>query len=257
MFPSSSESSDASQPSYCGASYLQKNTELHYIAGVAAVTSGLSIIGALLIIFSYFCFKSLRTKAREILVHISVMDFGYATCNLVGIVTKVDRGYYDCIRKSCANDSGHYKPITSISDCNISFPNRMFCEVQGTVATYFTLGSIMWTIFLSVYIYILISQKGRRTKIFVVFGYFFCYLMPAGVVLWLALTHRMGFSPYESNGWCSVIFKHPIKSKDSADIYASIIGYNLWIGLTVVLVPILSISIHMYIREEVWLCVED
>lgn len=210
---------------------MHKKLEIRIIAGV---TSGLSIVGSLLIILSYICFKVLRTKAREILMHISFMDFGCATCNLIGEIVNFHRYY-----RSCHSEQ-----------CNVSLVINVLCKTQGSLATFFTLGSIMWTISLSVYLYILISQKSpEKAKLFVWFAYVFCYLMPAGIVTWLVSTQRIGYSPYESTGWCSTVFKNPWTN--SRDIFVALFGYNLWIFLTFVLVPILSISVHVYIREEV------
>ena len=212
--------------------FMHKKLEIRIIAGV---TSGLSIVGSLLIILSYICFKILRTKAREILMHISFMDFGCATCNLIGIIVNFESYYRSCNSSNCPHVS---QLISAV------------CKTQGSLATYFTLGSIMWTISLSVYLYILISQKSpEKAKLFVRFAYAFCYLMPAGIAVWLVLTQRIGYSPYESTGWCSTQFKNPWTG--SRDIFVALFGYNLWIFLTFVLVPILSISVHMYIREEV------
>ena len=46
-----------------------------YVTAVSGITCALSIIGAAAIIFSYLCFKNLRNRTREIIVHISLMDF--------------------------------------------------------------------------------------------------------------------------------------------------------------------------------------
>ena len=51
------------------------------------ITCSLSMLGALLIIFSYVCFKTMRSRAREILVHISVMDFLVAASNLTELLS--------------------------------------------------------------------------------------------------------------------------------------------------------------------------
>ena len=223
-------------------SWYHKSIELRVVVGV---TSGLSIVGSLLIVFSYLCFKSLRTKAREILMHISFMDFGAAACNLIGIGVNFGK-YYD---DSC-NFAHHRHKIRPNHVCkNVSEVVEVVCMTQGSLASFFTLGSILWTICLSMYLYILISQKNpERAKLFVRFAYFFCYLIPIGIVVWMVFTKRIGYSPYESSGWCGTIFVYPHGKKD---IYASIIGYNLWICLTFVLVPILSLVVHLYIRDEV------
>ena len=58
------------------------------------ITCSLSMLGALLIIFSYVFFKSMRSRAREILVHISIMDFLVAASNLTAAAVDFDRFYH-------------------------------------------------------------------------------------------------------------------------------------------------------------------
>lgn len=218
--------------------FYHKSTGLRAVVGL---TSALSIVGSLLIILSYICFKDLRTKAREILTHISIMDLGVAVSNLVGIGINFSH-YYD---ESC-----NHKYNAAHHECNVSSLIHALCIVQGGFASAFTIGSVLWTICLAMYLYLLISLKGtREAKIFVKVAYVFCYVMPVGIVVWLTLTNRIGFSPYESSAWCSTLFVLPHKK---SDIMAATFGYNLWILLTFVLIPVLYISSHMYIRDEVY-----
>ena len=50
------------------------DTVIKYVAMVACI---LSSIGSLIIILSYVLIRPIRTKVREILVHLSVMDLIY------------------------------------------------------------------------------------------------------------------------------------------------------------------------------------
>ena len=239
-----SSDSDSDHPFY------HKSLPLRVVVGL---TSALSIVGSLLIVLSYICFKDLRTKAREILMHISFMDMGVGLSNLVGIgvnFTKYYEGPCNFTNLSQQNEPFMYSSANRL--CHVSSVSLIgiLCTAQGSLAHFFTIGSILWTICLSMYLYILISQKGtREAKIFVRFAYFFCYLIPIGITVWLNLTHRVGYSPFESTGWCGTVF---VLLNKEREIVASIFGYNLWIFLTFVLVPVLSISAHMYIRNEVY-----
>ena len=228
-----------------GTTFVDKSA---YLRAVVGLTSALSIVGSLLIILSYVCFKDLRNKAREILVHISIMDFGVAASNLAGVGINFNAYYReDCNLTAAHHHHHHHSDADDL--CDVSSVINNLCLVQGGFATGFTIGSIFWTISLSMYLYLLISQRGNhRARIFVKFAYFFCYLMPIALVVWMGATHRIGYSPYESSGWCGTIF---ILSGHRKDIFAATLAYNLWIFLTFVLVPVLSISAHMHIREEV------
>lgn len=217
--------------------FYHKSTGLRAVVGL---TSALSVVGSLLIALSYICFKDLRTKVREILMHIAFMDLGVGISNLVGIGVNFGNYYRKC-------------PDFQDSHCINSTWIYDLCLVQGSLAHYSTLGSILWTISLSMYLYILISQKGtREARLLVRFAYFFCYLMPVGIVLWQRYTGRIGYTPYESTGWCGTISVRPNRSGgEKRDVYASIFSYNLWICLTFILIPVLSIAAHLYIRDEV------
>ncbi len=71
---------------------LHKHKEVRVVVGI---TCTLSIIGSLLIILSYLCFRDLRSRARLILVHISIMDCGVGLSNLIGAWVYFDRFYTD------------------------------------------------------------------------------------------------------------------------------------------------------------------
>lgn len=202
------------------------------------ITCSLSMLGALLIIFSYVCFKTMRSRAREILVHISVMDFLVAASNLTGAAVDFDR-FYNCT-KGTDSCSSHPASVD------------YWCKTQAFFAIYCTLGSVLWTVSLSVYLYFLITHHGtKKAKYSLYFSYFFCYLLPLLLTLWLLLTGRLGYSPYQSAMWCGPIFTNPLTMQRY--IYVAVISYDLWIYLTFIIVPILFISVHFYIRSEVGL----
>ena len=222
--------------------YLHKKIEVRV---AVLITCSLSIIGSLLIILSYVCFRSLRTRAREILVHISVMDLGVAAANLVGAAVYFDQ-YYGSL--SCLGPGVTAKPF-SMCQINSSTINGL-CVAQGFIATYCTFGSILWTVCLSVYLYFLtVHHQTRISQYTLWFSYGFCYVMPLVLTIWLTATNRIGYAPYDSSGWCSIIGKDPTTGYRS--MFVSLVGYDFWIYLTFVLVPILSITTHMYIRSEV------
>lgn len=215
----------------------------HEIRIVVMVTCGLSMLGSLFIILSYVLFRTLRSRARQILLHISVMDFGVAAVNLIGAAAYFDR-YFS--RPDCLGTDIHAHPHI----CPVNATIKNLCTAQAFFAAYFTYSSVLWTIALSLYLYFLIVHHGtKRAKYILLFSYFFCYLMPALLSLWLVFTGRLGYAPYNSGGWCTLILKDPWTGKPN--VYVTVIGYDLWIYLAFILVPVLSISVHLYIRQEV------
>lgn len=208
-------------------SFLVKHTDVRTVVGT---TCGLSIVGSLVIILSYACFKERRTKTREILVHISAMDMGVALANLIGIVV-----YFDQYLRTPGK---HHSLVDGL------------CRTQAFFAAYFTYGSVLWTMSLAVYLYFLILCHGSRIVVyFLWFSYAFCYLLPLLLALWLVLTGKLGYSPYDSSGWCSVISKDP--DTGEARPFVALFGNDLLIWLATVLIPLLYIVVRLYIHQEV------
>ena len=206
-----------------------KNIPLRMVVGLSCA---LSIIGSLLIIFSYICFKNRRTKAREILVHISLMDLGVALANIIGLSVYFDRYYF-------------------IYTYNTPYYIENLCKTQAFFAGYSTLGSVFWTVSLMAYLYFRITHSHTKHALyFLRFCYGFCYGFPLLISLWLVLTGRLGYSPYDSAGWCTLITKDPLKN-GKVDIFITLFGNELWIYLAFVLTPILYISIRLFVYNKV------
>ena len=231
-----------------------------WVRAISMTSCALSIIGSLFIIASFVCFKELRSLGRQILVNISAMDLGVAIANLVGAAVYFD-GYYYFIgdRRSCTTK---YTPIFSKPHyserndnisvmCPKSSAIEGLCISQAFFSVYFTYSSILWTISLSCYLYFRIVHYGTNfARYSLYFSYVFCYLLPLFLSVWLVMVDKLGYSPYESSGWCSIIMKDPA-DPTKRDIFVSIFGYNLWIILTFILVPLLSLCVHFYVRHEV------
>ena len=233
---------------------------------VVILTCSLSALGSLLLIFSYVCFKQLRSKPREILMHISFMDFGVSLANLIGAAVYFDQ-YYHTPGRQISNSSlvpdsltpAH--PFLDESD-SVDVANEAsntfsatpaiegLCVTQAFFAAYFTLGSIVWTIFLSLYIYLFLlyhkmNPRLPRYSLFV--SYFVLYGVPLIISLWLVLTSRLGYAPYNSSGWCTLIVKSP--STGARDLYAVVFGNDLWIYLAIFIIPILYLASRNYIHK--------
>lgn len=220
------------------------------------------MLGALLIVLSYACCKELRSRGRQILVHISIMDFGVGLFNLSGASFHFSKYYHSVAYNDCttfiselfipAHYIQHHVYITPDNSimCPQSVTIESLCLSQASLSIFFTCGSILWTIALSFYLYFRIVHKSSNlAKYTLYFSYVFCYAMPVAVTVWLLLTGRLGYSPYESSGWCSIILMNPL-TKDR-DIYASVFGYNIWIMIMFIFPPVLSYAVHLNVRTEV------
>ncbi len=217
--------------------FFEKGWPMRSVVGIVCI---LSIIGSLVIILSY-SFKDLRTRARWILLHLSVMDLGVALSNLTGDVVNFDKYYYN-------NET--QMPSTEWQPSHVPTPIHVLCVTQAFLALYFTLGAVLWTGCLAVYMYFLILYRDTgstmNSKVYFYFTYLFTYGVPLIIALWLVFTHRLGYAPYDSSGWCSVISKKP---SGEADVYGTVFGYDLWVFGTSFLTMVVYLSVHFYLRD--------
>ena len=203
------------------------------------LTCVLSILGAVLIISSYVFFKSLRSSARWILVHLSLMDLGVGLTNLIGNIVYFDRFYFSDA------DNGSCPVFHQPKDVVV----KNLCVAQAFLAHYFTQASVLWTISLAVFLYFLIVHHRTPVAMYSLrLSYILCYGLPVIICIWLVFTNRFGYSP-NNTGWCSIL---QLNSKTLApDIFAVVVGYDLWVYLAIVVVPIIYLAVQLFLREKV------
>ena len=210
--------------------FLDKHVAVRSVVGITCI---LSMLGSILIIISYFYVKELRTTARQLLVNLSLMDFCVGLTNLVGISV-----YFD----------GYYYNKTSGSTVNASDDINALCKTQAFFALFSTFASILWTITLAVYMYITVFRYKPIVNRLYFVAYPFNYGLAFGLCIWLVLTNRLGHSPYNSSGWCSLIL---VKKDHSIDLIATTIGYDLLVYLAIFICTAVYIAIVMFLKTEV------
>lgn len=205
------------------------------LVGIACV---LSMFGATLIIVSYAFFRSLRNRARLVLVHISVMDLGTVLAKFVGNAVGFDRYY-----------------MSYNASCTVYHPPRHdyvqpLCEAQAFFLHFFTLGSVLWTTSLSVYLYFLLmhhqTSYARRS---LQASYFLCYGLSVCVSLWLLLSGKLGFG---GNSYCGQVTIDPLTGRPQQ--FSAVFGYDLWAYFSMTFVPVLYLAVHLYLRDVVCIC---
>lgn len=237
---------DSMDPGECSTdqSFMFKQISVRVVVGITCL---FSMAGSVLIILSYCCFKPLRTRVRLILVHLSLMDFGVALSNFVGDVANFDRYY---INGTSSGSPGSNSCVQILPRENVSAVVDNLCVLQGVVALYATLSSVLWTTSLAVYMYLLIVHyRTQLSKYSVWISYALCYGLPLLITTWALTTHRIGFSPFNTSGWCGPVLNDPNTKKP--DRYFAVISYDLWIYLTMVSVPMLFIGIRAYLASQV------
>ena len=161
--------------------FFNKHTALRAVVGI---TCCLSMLGAVLIILSYFLIHDIQTKSRQILVHLSIADFGVACSNFIGVAV-----YFDQYIRHCSvdiNDGSISNEVNSVLSCQTL---KELCKTQAFFAGFSTLASVLWTLCLAVYIYCLVVHNNKKVhqKIFYV-AFFLCWGLPLFISIWLIST---------------------------------------------------------------------
>ena len=202
-----------------------------YINVTAAVTCVLSMIGSVLIVLSYVCFKRMRTKSREILLNLSLMDFMVACANFVGSVIN-----FNSILEPSINETTP-RPSTSHEVYGI------LCVIQASFALYGTVSSILWTIAIAAHIYLSLMLSGPKLATRSVYCYYIlCYGLPALMTAWFVATGKLGLSPIGGT-WCTI--------DTTGDPYLNyFFASNFWVYIAFILVPVLSFSLVVHIKLQ-------
>ena len=205
---------------------------IQYIAMVACI---LSSIGSFIIILSYLLIRPIRTKVREILVHLSVMDLTYSLANLIGLILNYDN---------------HIKEVSGSCEPKLTHPYDIICKVQGGVAFYATISSLLWTSGIAVYLYFrVVVNKDKMIRVVVLLLYLTCWGIPATLTTWVLYVEAIGYDYSSSGGWCAL--KQKSQSTHTGDVVIAIFNNDLWIMLTTVLVVMLCGLIHFHIRKQI------
>jgi len=209
----------------------------HVLRAISAVTCSLSIMGTLAIISSYILIKDIRSKARELLVHLSIMDLTSSSANLIGIILPYDK----------------YLLHQTSGSAHENF--QRVCKAQAFFAAYGTIGSILWTLGVAVYLYYrIIVRNPQITKRVVIVLYVLCYSLPLYVSLWLLLTDNYGYPKNQdtSGGWCTILVGSDKAEEEEFNQELMLFMVDdIWILLTFVTIVPIYLIVHCQVRTEV------
>ena len=211
-----------------------------WIRLAAQTTCVLSIIGSMATMASYLAVKEMRHTVREILLHISVMNLISSTANLVGMILDYDK-------KLCPWPVGteHGKSVYHFNTYH------HLCLWQAFFTSYGTVGSILWTLGLSVYLYYRIVSCDAGTTTWVVrLLYLVCYALPLYVSLWLLLDGLFGYAPWSPTykGWCATVAIDHNGDRHSMEL---LMTDDIWIILSAATITTLTFTTHAYLSQQV------
>jgi len=204
---------------------------------VVGITCGLSVIGSTLIILSYLLQKK-NTNAKKILLQISLMDLGVSLTNLVGLSVYFDRFYL--VNADATKITTTHPYIDGL------------CKTQAFFAMVFSMASVLWTTALATYLYVTIihSKKPKLARYTFWANFVICYGLAVLVSVWSVLTKKLGYAPYDSSGWCSLITIDPLNIHRRY-VFRAIVVYDMWIYVTGFLIIIIYVALKSFVSGEV------
>ncbi len=202
---------------------------------LSLASCSLSVLGSLLIVFSYWRWREMRTGSRSILTFLAIADFFTAAGY---IIAGSNYKYY------------YGQPEASV-EC-VRF--QQICEMQSFITTWSSMSSFAWTAYLAIYLYLTIvrgrTQLANRMTPFV---HVVAWLFPYVIVYSLLAKRRLGFSSVAVSNWCFIRTPHSVHRREvPSDVIAEVmLAGKLWEFLTYCLVVVLYALIKIHIRREV------
>ena len=196
-------------------------TNSYWSAPLTVVSSLLSILGSLLIIISYACWKDLRkSTARSILLFLALADFGASIGYLFSAIAYLV--VFGNVVRNTSLSSNSSNALT-----NDALTYRPFCWIESVWDTYFPVVSFFWTTNLAIYFVVtLVFLKGNLAKKLMIPFHLTAWLIPliicvaAGASKWLGPGDNINETEdTTAAAWCFVSDKnvHNITSKSMFD----------------------------------------
>ncbi len=199
------------------------------------VSCSLSVLGSLLIVFSYWRWKDIRTGSRSVVTFLAVADFFTAAGYIVGSVNYIL----------------HFNNPDDTYEC-VNF--QQVCKLQSYVTTWSSMSSFAWTSFLAVYLYLTIVH-GRiiLANRLIPLVHVIAWVCPFLITYPLLVDGRLGQSRIAASTWCFIEDHNYQEGKFSSDtIVVTFLAGKLWEVLTYVVVCILYLVIKCHLRKEVY-----
>ncbi|XP_076085479.1 G-protein coupled receptor 157-like [Mytilus galloprovincialis] len=194
--------------------------ELTISAGITVASSLLSIIGGLLIIWSYSRITETQNRVRDLLVALTIADICIAFGNGVGGV----QFYY--------------------LDSKQSLSSNAVCVGQSFITTSFSISSFLWILSIAMYLFRcvwiqedpLLTRKTMKLIHVIVWG------IPGVITLTAYLYDKLGNGTYSINGvWCWL--KVPVDTKWG--LFWMLVTGKGWEVITYVVIAILYIMMKI------------
>ena len=207
---------------------------------VSIVSSSLSVLSSLLIIYTYVRWKDLRTGSRSIITFLAIADLVTASGYVMG----------------AANYISHFGKREGSEACKVF---QTLCEIQSFLTSTSSLSSFVWTSVLAVYLYlVIVKSKFILAKKLLPLYHIAAWLLPLFITLPLLVAGKLGYSSFAASNWCFIADKMPhtnLKEQcghfDWEIFLFVLVGGKAWEILTYILVVVLYIAIKWDIYKKV------
>ena len=153
---------------------------------VAILSCTLSILGSLLIIYTYVRWKDLRTGSRSIITFLAIADLVTAAGYIIGSVNYIY----------------HFGETEDTQPCAVF---NTVCQIQSFVTSTSSLCSFAWTSILAFYLYtVIVKEKVNLVTRLIPLYHLIAWLLPLIITLPLLITGRLGYAPYAASNWCFI-----------------------------------------------------
>ena len=207
---------------------------------VAIVSCSLSVLGSLLIIYTYARWKDLRTGSRSIVTFLAIADLVTASGYIVG----------------SANYIRHFREDGNTQQC-ATF--NTVCQIQSFVTTTSSLCSFAWTSILAIYLYmVIVKTKIHLANKLIPLYHVIAWSLPLTITLPLLITGKLGYGRYAVSNWCFI--KSALSQNDKSYFCGHLnykttllvlFGGKLWELLTYAVIIVLYTAMKWHIHTEV------
>lgn len=173
----------------CGSGW--KRLDFGRVASLFNLASScFAMSGALLIIFSYICFRDFQTGSRKVITFLAVTNFFQAFGCALSSLNYITYVYFNRER------------VESTDWCYIF---DTLCQLQAFITWWASISSFMWTAILALYLYFaLVKGTIILVKNLWIPFYVLTMILPVTVMLALLVIGVLGFSPFTVGGGCFV-----------------------------------------------------
>ena len=224
---------------YCSVKYNYTSLALGQGPAVASIVSStLSCIGSLLIVFTYLRWKDIRTGSRSIITFLAIADFVTAFGYVLGSTNYL------------VNLQSGFEETTT---CSPVF--TIICQIQSYVTSWSSISSFVWTSGFAFYLYLtLVHSRIHLALRLIPWLHIAAWGLPIAIFLPLLIQGYLGFSPYAVSTWCFIGKGKPSADHESLnkkEIGFILVAGKLWEILTYAIIIILYTAIKCHVRREV------